>query len=72
MALSDLTPEQFAEIDEKSRRKEEERRRELFHTHINVLIEGIRIGQEKGAYELEEARIFMNSIDALQNAIDDS
>jgi len=72
MSLSDLTSEQFADIDEKNKRKEEERQRALFYTHINILIEGIRLGQEKGAYELEEARTFMNSIDALQDAIDDS
>ena len=72
MSLSDLTPEQFAEIDEKNRTKEEEKRRALFYTHINILIEGIRLGQEKGAYELEEARAFMNSIDILQEAIGNS
>ena len=59
MSLADFTPEQYAEIDKKNKIKQEAHLKE----HIEILIKGIRVGQQNGAYELEEARILINSID---------
>ena len=65
MSLKDFTPEQLAEIDKKNEIKKQKESESLLKEYIGILIKGIRVGQQNGSYELEEARILMNAIDLL-------
>ena len=63
MSLQDFTPEQYAEIDKKNKIKQEKELEPVLKEHLNILILGVRQGQQNGSYELEEARTLINSID---------
>ena len=61
--------ENCAKMDAKTSKKNDDGTKDnhLITHHIETLMIGCRIAQEKGVYTLEEARTIMNAIEALNS-----